>query len=106
MNCVNLLKLTITATSIAIGTVGSTTTASAAYNLCEINTVPEAVIKKTIKHPDFGEILERMLIACPEAALSLTEAATAAVAGGTYEGPDGGGEGSGGSSGGGSGGTS
>lgn len=101
MNCVNLLKLTITATSMTIGTLGFTTTANAAYNLCEIDTVPEAVIKSTIRHPDFDEILERMLVACPKAALSLTEVPTATVSGGDDDGPDGGegGEGSGGSGG-------
>jgi len=99
MNCVNLLKLTITAVSITIGTVGFTTTANAAYNLCQIGAVPESVIKRTIRHPDFGKILERMLLICPEAALSLTEAATATVAGSSDEDPDFGGGDNGGSGG-------
>ncbi len=99
MNYVNLQKLTITAISITIGTVGFTTTANAEYNLCQIDTVPESVIERTIRHPEFGKILERMLVLCPEAALSLTEAATAAVAGSPDEEPDFGGSDNGGSGG-------
>ena len=77
MNYSNILKITI-ATSFSLATLGTINSASAqaTVNLCQIESVPESVIRRVIRGPDFQEFLSKMTIACPAAALALTEAAT------------------------------
>ena len=81
MNYNNILKITIAATSFGFTTIGSINIAIAGTNLCQIELVPESVIKRTIQHPDFEEILSKMTLVCPTAALALTQAAPATAAG-------------------------
>jgi hypothetical protein len=78
MNYMSISNITIATTSFGIAIIGSINIASAGTNLCQIEAVPESVIKRTIHHSDFEEILSKMTLVCPTAALALTEAATAA----------------------------
>lgn len=82
MENMKLLKSTIIAASLGTGIFVSPTVAHAGYNLCAISTVPESVIRQTIRHAEFENVLAKMVVVCPVSALALTEAATAAVSNG------------------------
>ncbi|MEP4991242.1 MAG: hypothetical protein ABJV68_26650 [Paracoccaceae bacterium] len=49
------------------------------YNICQLDTVPVNIQRRITRRADFEEILGEMFASCPDAALALTEAATASI---------------------------
>ncbi|MEP2028909.1 MAG: hypothetical protein ABJI96_09430 [Paracoccaceae bacterium] len=49
------------------------------FNMCDLHAVPEQIKRKVTRRADYDDILRLMFSNCPEAALALTEAATAAI---------------------------
>ena len=80
MKCAAILKTTAVIATFAISAINIPTQSHAEeYDMCELGTVPDNIKRKIIRRSDFESILRRMFSNCPDAALALTEAATASI---------------------------
>ncbi|MGC3936798.1 hypothetical protein ACOTTU_03225 [Roseobacter sp. EG26] len=63
----------------AFGSTLPTISVAKEFDVCQLETVPEYIRTRITRRADYAEILERMFDSCPDAALALVEAATAAI---------------------------
>ncbi|MEP2293146.1 MAG: hypothetical protein ABJH94_12695 [Paracoccaceae bacterium] len=76
----NFLKTSVALTGVACLSITLPTQSFAKqYDVCQLETVPDNILKRITKRSDFGDILQQMFLNCPESALVLTDAPTAAV---------------------------
>ena len=79
MKNATFLKSSVALTGVAILSFAMPTQSVAKqYDMCQLETIPDNVLRNITKRADYGDILQQMVTNCPASALALTEAAIGA----------------------------